>query len=71
MYRSKRPIGKTGWEQDNFNNVLKSAKEALDSVNIPFHLHAGTALGAHRERNFIKHDHDIDLAIFLLTSFGS
>ena len=64
MYRSKRPIGKTGWEQDNFNNVLKSAKEALDSVNIPFHLHAGTALGAHRERNFIKHDHDIDLAIF-------
>lgn len=47
-----------------FNNVLLSAKKALDKVGIPFHLHYGTALGAHREKDFIKHDHDIDLAIF-------
>lgn len=47
-----------------FNKVLSKAKEALDSVDIQFHLHAGTALGAHREKDFIKHDHDIDLAVF-------
>jgi len=48
----------------SFNKVLQSAKKALDSINIPFHLHAGTALGAHREKKFIEHDHDIDLAVF-------
>ena len=47
-----------------FNKVLISAKKALDSVGIPFHLHAGTALGAHREQKFIPHDHDIDIAVF-------
>ena len=47
-----------------FKKVLESAKKALDSINISFHLHAGTALGAHREKTFIPHDHDIDLAVF-------
>ena len=47
-----------------FNKVLLSAKEALDSIKMDFHLHAGTALGAHREKAFIEHDHDIDLAVF-------
>jgi hypothetical protein len=47
-----------------FKRVLVSARRALESIGIPFHLHAGTALGAHREKNFIKHDHDIDLAVF-------
>lgn len=47
-----------------FNRVLISAKNALDSINVKFHLHAGTALGAYREEDFIKHDHDIDLAVF-------
>jgi len=47
-----------------FNNVLLDAKDALDSIGIPFHLHSGTALGAEREKDFIKHDHDIDLAVF-------
>ena len=47
-----------------FNNVLKSAKKALDSVDIPFHLHSGTAIGAYREKSFIAHDHDIDLCVF-------
>ena len=51
-------------KQLKFKNVLESAKTALDSINIPFHLQAGTALGAHREGKFIQHDHDIDLGIF-------
>jgi hypothetical protein len=51
-------------KQLSFNKVLIDAKRALDSVGIQFHLHYGTALGAHRERKFIEHDGDIDLAVF-------
>ena len=47
-----------------FNKILVAAKEALDSIGIPFHLHFGTALGAHREKSFIEHDDDIDIAVF-------
>lgn len=47
-----------------FNKILVAAKQALDSINIPFHLHFGTALGAHREKSFIEHDDDIDIAVF-------
>lgn len=47
-----------------FNEALQSAKRALDRINIPFHLMAGTALGSHREKSFIPHDEDIDLAVF-------
>ena len=47
-----------------FNAVLIDAKHALESIDIPFHLHSGTALGAHREHDFIEHDNDIDLAVF-------
>lgn len=47
-----------------FQRTLEDAKYALDSIGIPFHLHFGTALGAAREHDFIKHDHDIDLAVF-------
>lgn len=47
-----------------FNKLLLSAKDAMDSVNIPFHLHFGTALGAHRERSIIQHDNDLDIAVF-------
>jgi hypothetical protein len=50
--------------EKKFNDVLQSAKKALDAVNIPFHFHSGTALGAHREKSFIAHDHDIDLSVF-------
>lgn len=47
-----------------FVEVLEKAKVALESIGISFHLHAGTALGCHREKAFIKHDQDIDLAVF-------
>ena len=48
----------------DFNKVLVSAKKALDSIGMKFHLHAGTSLGAYREHSFIEHDHDIDIAVF-------
>jgi hypothetical protein len=51
-------------KEQRFNKVLQKCKEALDSIKIKFHLHFGTALGAHREKSFIKHDNDIDVAIF-------
>ena len=51
-------------KQKRFKKTLESAKNALDSIDTPFHLHAGTALGAHREKKFIEHDHDIDIAVF-------
>ena len=62
--KSKKYKTKSILNEKKFNDVLKSAKKALDSVNIPFHLHYGTALGAYREKSFIAHDHDIDLCVF-------
>ena len=59
-----RPKGKTGNEKKRFKKVLESARVALNSIKMPFHISDGTALGARRERNFIKNDHDIDLAVF-------
>lgn len=47
-----------------FNKVLLAAKKALDSIGVKFHLHFGTALGAHRERSFIEHDDDLDVGVF-------
>lgn len=47
-----------------FNKILQAAKNALDSIDVKFHLHFGTALGAHREKSFIEHDDDIDIGIF-------
>jgi hypothetical protein len=48
----------------DFKETLQDAKKLLDENNIKFHLHSGTALGAIRNKDFIKHDQDIDLAIF-------
>lgn len=39
-------------------------KDIMDEHNIFFALTAGTALGAIREKRFIEHDEDIDLALF-------
>ena len=38
-------------------------KKILDAANIPFILVGGTLLGAVREKDFIAHDDDIDLAL--------
>lgn len=38
-------------------------KKILDTANIPFFLVGGTLLGAVREKDFIEHDDDIDLAL--------
>jgi hypothetical protein len=47
-----------------FQETLEDAKKLLDSINVKFHLHSGTALGALREKDFIEHDNDIDLGVF-------
>jgi len=43
--------------------TLKTAKDVLDSLGIVFWIDSGTCLGAIREKNFIRHDNDIDLGI--------
>lgn len=52
-------------KQEKFRKTLIAARNALESVNIPFHLHSGSALGAIREGKFIAHDNDIDLGVFI------
>ncbi len=48
-----------------FLETLVKAKEALNSINVPFMLACGTALGFYRERNFIEYDPDIDITLFI------
>jgi len=40
--------------------IIKSVKE----LNLTLFLHAGTLLGAIREKDFIAHDHDFDFGVF-------
>ncbi len=49
--------------QQKFAQVLGAAAVALHSLEVPFHLVFGTALGAVRAGRFIEHDYDIDLGI--------
>ena len=44
---------------------LKLAKRILDVLNVPFWLTCGTLLGVIRDNDFISHDTDIDLGIFI------
>ena len=47
-----------------FKRTLTDIGDILNRHNIKYFLFCGTALGAHREKKFIEHDHDIDIAIF-------
>jgi len=44
--------------------VLKNIKDIFDELNIEWFLVYGTLLGAHREKDFISHDVDIDIGVF-------
>jgi len=49
----------------------KTVKGVLDDFKVPFFATGGTCLGAVREKNFIKHDDDIDLGTIAPASLGS
>lgn len=51
-------------KQSMFNEALEDMADILESNNVSYHLHSGTALGAIRENKFIENDEDIDIAIF-------
>jgi phosphorylcholine metabolism protein LicD len=52
-------------KQHTFRGLLAAAKNAFDKLEIPFFLSSGSCLGYARERNFIDHDHDVDIGIFV------
>lgn len=64
---TKKIFGKFLYKYKNYKfkkeayNALKKIKTILDEENIIFWLEFGTLLGAIREKDFIKHDFDIDL----------
>ena len=49
----------------NGSDVLVALKKAFDELGIEWFLAYGTLLGACREKNFIAHDLDIDIGLFL------
>lgn len=51
--------------KENALKTLLDLKDVLDSLNIKFWLSDGTLLGFHRESDFISHDPDIDIGIFI------
>ncbi len=52
-------------DQNQAALILIETKKILDNLGIHFWLTDGTLLGFYRENNFIKHDSDIDLAVFI------
>lgn len=55
---------------DKAEKRLIEIKEEFDKNGVTFFLFAGTLLGAVREKDFIPHDHDIDLGVFMRDSFA-
>lgn len=45
--------------------TLTRAVSYLRNLELKFHVSAGTALGIHRDKGFIPHDTDLDLAVVL------
>jgi hypothetical protein len=61
------PIKHRKKKQDYKNHALEAlilAKKSIDSAGLFFWLDFGTLLGAYREKDFIKHDLDIDISMF-------
>lgn len=46
------------------NQTLQKLKKVLDSLKITFFLEGGVLLGAVRNKNFIKWDHDVEVGVF-------
>jgi phosphorylcholine metabolism protein LicD len=55
---------KNKYSIEEFVITFDSAKKMITEINIPYAIVYGTALGAHRNSNFIPHDDDIDIMIF-------
>ena len=51
-------------KQENFRKTLFDAVDCLQNIGIRPVVSCGTALGFHRELQFLEHDSDIDLIIF-------
>lgn len=49
----------------NGNRVLAEYDAAMNEAKIPYMVYAGTLLGAIREHGMLKHDFDIDTAVFI------
>lgn len=58
-------IGREPINQEVAQEVLRLLKSILDKHKVTFWLSFGTCLGAVREKNFIAHDYDIDLEMYL------
>ncbi len=52
-------------KQDIFKKALMETKKVLDELEITFWLACGTALGFYRGKEFIEHDRDIDIGVFI------
>lgn len=50
---------------NNGRLLLSQVKLIFDELNIQYWLEYGTLLGAIRDKNFIQHDYDIDIGLFL------
>lgn len=56
---------KKGLDSEECKQFLIEVRDILNKKNINYFLLFGTLLGAYRENNFIKHDKDIDIGVFI------
>jgi hypothetical protein len=68
-YYLKPTTRKLNNKQSKFKLTLEDMDDILEQHDIHYFLACGTSLGCHREKQFIEHDHDIDLGIFEDISF--
>lgn len=62
--RKKANLRKENFKKDALS-VLKTFDQCMTDNNIFYSVIFGTLLGAIREHGFIKHDYDIDVAVFI------